>query len=77
MPLYPYKCKCGYKFTEFNSIDKSMQDKNCPQCGQSARRTFSPSMLHTVKQPGEANPIDSMKLDEDGYYHSPSKTVEF
>ena len=44
MPLYEYKCECGFEFERTGKVEDSVQA--CPQCGKKARRQISQCSFH-------------------------------
>jgi len=46
---YDYKCRCGYKFEQMNSV-ANRHTAICPKCGESAELHFSVKGLSTSIQ---------------------------
>ena len=40
MPLYEYRCKCGFRFDEFKPIEERATHP-CPACGKVAQKILS------------------------------------
>ena len=40
MPLYEFKCKCGFGFDEFKPIEERATH-SCPECGKVAQKVLS------------------------------------
>jgi putative FmdB family regulatory protein len=47
---YDYRCRCGYKFEDFNRIE-NRHTAQCPHCGRQAKMVFSPPRAVHVFQP--------------------------
>lgn len=47
MPIYEYKCDCGFKFTKLEKMDKDHSKATCKSCGQIAPRIWTVPNLVT------------------------------
>jgi putative FmdB family regulatory protein len=47
MPLYTYKCKCGWTGDMHSSVD-NRNDQKCPECGKKLKRVdcFTSTVIH-------------------------------
>jgi putative FmdB family regulatory protein len=41
MPIYEYECACGQSFADLLPSSDASEARNCPACGQVARRIVS------------------------------------
>ena len=50
MPIYEYRCSQGHQYERWEGFDAPVEQE-CPNCGRTARRLFSPPAI-IFKGPG-------------------------
>lgn len=70
MPLYSFRCKCGYQFEEISTYADRPDTMPCPRCGKKARHVISVSTVDNESEcPAWIRSVTDVVDPTDGRVH--------